>query len=205
MEYLSFIGVAWDLLKSIFVYFKPPDPREKLNHRIYIKDKIDKYLYEFNTNRLSCEDYYSDAIIRNIKKIDSYPEIFPNKKGISAWFQVSIVGLYYRGVKVLLRWTYITISEQQGWIFSTNDDENAIIVALIGYIPYENIVDVDITGDEHYQLPHIYCNFAQNGEPYEELIFCEEIEGYMNKYFMEISDYKSVKRLSTKLNIHESY
>ena len=34
-------------------------------------------------------------------------------------------------------------------------------------IPYRNIVDVDMIGDEYYPQPHIYCRFADGGAPYE--------------------------------------
>src|SRR5690606_12865631 len=39
----------------------------------------------------------------------------------------------------------------------------------IGNIPYDNIVDFDIEGDEFYICPHFYCRFDNLGEPYEEI------------------------------------
>ena len=37
----------------------------------------------------------------------------------------------------------------------------------LGRIPYRNIRAYDLKGDEYYNFPHMYCAFADNGEPYE--------------------------------------
>ena len=34
-----------------------------------------------------------------------------------------------------------------------------------------NIVECDEEGDEYYPGPHLYCKYAENGEPYESKIF----------------------------------
>ena len=38
----------------------------------------------------------------------------------------------------------------------------------VANIPYDNIVDFDVTGDEYYPFPHFYCEFNNLGAPYEE-------------------------------------
>jgi hypothetical protein len=44
-------------------------------------------------------------------------------------------------------------------------------VWAIGRIPYENIIEYDLEGDEYYSIPHVYCDFKNNGEPYEEIVY----------------------------------
>lgn len=205
MEILSLSGIIWDLVTRIYNRYKPKDPKEILKHRLYLKNKFDSYIYKFKRNREKGEDDYSEAIIRDIKNIDSYPYITKNKKGISPWFKVAIVGFYPRGVQLLLRWTYIKILNNDGWVFANNEDENSMIVGLLGNVPYELIIDVDWSGDDYNQIPHIYCKFSRKGQPYEELYFCEECDGLSGKDFIEIIDYDSVKKLSSQLGLLETY
>lgn len=47
-----------------------------------------------------------------------------------------------------------------------------------GRIPYHNIIEYDINGDEYYNCPHIYCNFSNNGTPYEDYRFVEVDNNY---------------------------
>lgn len=206
MEILSLlISPAYDILKNLYNRHKRNDPKEILKHRLYLKNKFDSYIYEFKRNLENGEAYYSEALIRDIKNMDSYPNITRNKKGISPWFKVAVVGFYPRGVQLLLRWTYIKIFNDNGWVFANKEDENSIIVGLLANIPYELIIDVDWKGDDSYQIPHIYCKFSRKGQPYEELIFCEEHEGFSGKYFIEIIDYMKVKKLSSRLGLEEIY
>ena len=41
----------------------------------------------------------------------------------------------------------------------------------LGRIPYRNIIDCDEEGDEHYPGPHLYCRFADQGQPYEAIVY----------------------------------
>jgi len=34
-------------------------------------------------------------------------------------------------------------------------------------IPFRNIRNIDMRGDEYYPMPHLYCAFADDGMPYE--------------------------------------
>lgn len=55
---------------------------------------------------------------------------------------------------------------------------NKIKVLRLLLIPYRNIVDFDTIGDEYYPQPHIYCRFADGGEPYEGSIHVLIRDGY---------------------------
>jgi hypothetical protein len=40
-------------------------------------------------------------------------------------------------------------------------------VFVTGNIPWRNILHYDMRGDEYYREPHLYCEYADAGEPYE--------------------------------------
>jgi hypothetical protein len=69
---------------------------------------------------------------------------------------------------------------------------------MTGFIPYENIEDVDWNGDSYYAYPHIYCYFDHKKEPYERIAFCEQRRLNGHVYFSELVDYKSVLKRSKK-------
>lgn len=53
-------------------------------------------------------------------------------------------------------------------------DETRYIVRKarsLGRIPYRNIIDCDEEGDEYYAGPHLYCRFADEGQPYEAIVY----------------------------------
>ena len=41
---------------------------------------------------------------------------------------------------------------------------------ILGQIPWRNIREVDEAGDHHYSGPHLYCDYADNGRPYERVV-----------------------------------
>ncbi len=66
---------------------------------------------------------------------------------------------------------------------------------LTGEIPYDYIESMNVRGDEYYYLPHIFCHFANRGEPYERLFYTvKEDMGNGHHYWKEIATYEAVKR-----------
>jgi hypothetical protein len=51
---------------------------------------------------------------------------------------------------------------------SNYKDYLKIKVAKISIIAYEDIVDYDLRGDEHYIKPHFFCKFRHDGAPFIE-------------------------------------
>src|SRR5262249_46649642 len=49
---------------------------------------------------------------------------------------------------------------------------------LLGQIPYRNIVDYDLLGDEYHGQPHLFCLFADGGRPYEHLRYASVDDPY---------------------------
>lgn len=48
-----------------------------------------------------------DVIIRDMERIDSYPESSDKNKGISPWFKAGLMGTYHKGIQVGLNWGVI--------------------------------------------------------------------------------------------------
>jgi hypothetical protein len=51
-------------------------------------------------------------------------------------------------------------------------------VFITGKIPWRNILHYDMRGDRHYPQPHLYCQFADAGRPYESYGYFIAGEGY---------------------------
>lgn len=141
------------------------------------------------------QKYKPRIIVRSIDD-ESYPESVEVPSGsISPWFRVEFCGHYHGGVEVYLNIEYIvvdkssdawsTITYGEGGLPSTTREEeffketpySVVKVFVIGRIPFRNIFEVDEDGDEFYAEPHLYCKFADRGEPYEEVIR-REVDGY---------------------------
>src|SRR6185503_8446149 len=106
---------------------------------------------------------YGEAIIRDVRRADLYPEVDRDRKGISPWFRVGLLGLYHRGLQVGLRIEGLCYDEPAGgWRYSNykSGEKPDINAFLVGRIPFERIVTVDWDGDEYYGFPHVYCRFA---------------------------------------------
>jgi len=62
--------------------------------------------------------------------------------------------------------------DEEGSIVRTEE----VTAAVLGYIPYSNIIDYDIDGDEYYQCPHIYCDYTNTVDPYEYVRFAKNTD-----------------------------
>ncbi len=113
-----------------------------------------------------------DVIIRDMRRVDKYPDIDDKSKGISPWFRVYLVGTYHRGIFVAMSVGRLTQhSDGSRWRYTIYEsgETGDINALLIGSIPYEYIDNVDWDGDEYYHYPHIYCFFSNKLEQYEQL------------------------------------
>jgi hypothetical protein len=165
-------------------------PGELLKHSEDLKKKFQEEIYKCRVEKLR-----KDVIIRDADRIKAYPNVDVNPKGISPWFKAGLISTYHRGIMVALRSGTLTESPD-GYRFTDYKigEKGDIRVYLIGKIPYEFIEGVDFDGDEYYYLPHIYCRFANKGEPYEELVYCEEVEmGNGHLYYSEREKYQNAK------------
>lgn len=195
---LIFIGL--EIFRRYEVHFikregKNLSPGELVKHREELRKQFQEEIHKCRAKNLR-----KDVIIRHVNRMDSYPEVDENHKGISPWFKAALLDTYHKGILVWLRSGTLT-SGPDGYCFTNYKKEKKgdIKVLMIGKIPYEYIEGVNFDGDEYYYLPHIYCHFANKGEPYEEIVFCEEIDmGNGHPYYKEIVDYQTVQKNSIR-------
>ena len=156
-----------------------------------------KWKAECEANLRSITQYGNrgEAIIRDVKRMDSYPDVDDHTRRISPWFKVELKGLYHRGVEVFLRVERLRFyAETNEWKYAKSDDPESIKAFLVARIPFEIIKTVEWDGDEYYPVPHIYCEFARKGQPYEALVFCEPHDGVDHPFFIEVAKYEDIKK-----------
>jgi hypothetical protein len=143
-----------------------------------------------------------EAIIRDVKRIHSYPYTGGKRKAISPWFKVDLLGTNDRGLQVGLKLVGLKYEPgEKAWRFCNySGGESADLNAyLVGLIPFERIVSINWEGDEYDHTPHIYCSFTSKRKaPYEELIICERRHLNQHEYYSEIAKYEQVRKLSKK-------
>jgi len=190
-------GFLYRLLKDLLRWVKGRKGNLSPEDRLASREKW-KSVFEEKIAERRRDGLRSDVVVRDVKRLDQYPNIQENEKGISAWFKVGLVGTYHKGIMVQLNWIGIVLDEQ-GWRLRTQKDpkDSGLTAALIGYVPYENIASVDWEGDEYYCHPQLFCHFdARKGEPYERLAYCERKQDRHVEWYSEIATYEEVKERS---------
>jgi len=171
-------------------------PQQKLELRMKWKPEIEE--------RLACQrkkQYDGDIIIRDMRRIDHYPEAREGR-GISAWFKVGLIYTYERGMMVGLSWEGLKYTEDGKLRFTGRDEESDVTLMRTGLIPYECIESIDWNGDRSYNEPHIYCHFDQrHHQPYERIVFCDRRDTPNYSYWLIVEDFEPVKKRSQKLGV----
>lgn len=195
LEYFS-ISVLYSLAKDGIAALRRRkrhlSPSDIVQLRQKWKPTFEARIWETYKNTLR-----NDVIIRDMKRIDTYPD-FDKKKGISPWFRVNLLGTYYRGILVGMEAEMLTKHDQEGTIWRLTNypagEEGDIKVILIGSIPYENIDNVDWDGDEYYRFPQVYCFFTHKNEPYERVAYyTERINPGGLPFYTEVAPYEQVR------------
>ncbi|SAL86947.1 hypothetical protein AWB68_08213 [Caballeronia choica] len=136
------------------------------------------------------------AVIIHSIDDEVYPSVDTAGSGtISPWFRAEFAGHYHTGIEVYIGLEHIIVDRSdnawstmefgKGGLGAASDPEKAFAntrydvlkVFIVGRIPFRNIFDVDEDGDEYYPGPHLYCRYADAGEPYE-MIVRREVDGY---------------------------
>jgi hypothetical protein len=156
----------------LFAYFGVNLNMEKNNRIATIRRNIK--LKKRMINDFANEKCYH-VIIRSIDDM-SYPEVDDSKVGISSWFKVDFKDFYHNGIEVVLRMEEGIFDNKGYWDIVESKDTiskgkySTGNILIVGRIPYVNIIDYDIDGDGFYRCPHIYCDFNNSGQPYEDIV-----------------------------------
>jgi hypothetical protein len=198
LEYLS-INFAYQVGKDLYARFRGGrrhlTPSQIIELRSKWKPQFEERIWDNHRKELR-----SDAIIRDMSRLDKYPEIDEKEKGISPWFRLGLVGTFHRGIYVAHGWGGL-IKDGAGWRYPNYKagETGELKVLLVSSIPYQNIEHVDWNGDEYYNYPHIYCWFNNKKVPYERTgIYVQHdpiSEGAL-PWFEEVAPVEDVKRRS---------
>jgi hypothetical protein len=203
----SLINPIWQVLtaawKKVRGRRRGLTPQDVVAMRMKWKPEFEQRIQERRRKKLR-----RDVIVRDVRRLDGYPHIEEGEKGISSWIRVALVGTYQAGIQLHLGWHKIVPGFLGGWRLPGPDDQDRprLKVALIAYVPYEQIEGIDWDGDEYYGFPVLYCHFENRKDgPYERLAFseCRVIEHPSGdyEYYSDIADATEVIRASKKLGI----
>jgi hypothetical protein len=204
LEYLApgfLYSLAKDGVAAIRMMRRRLTPSEVVALRQKWKPVFDEKIWEAHKN-----GHGIDVYIRDIKRIENYPDAKETAKGISPWFRAGLMGTYHRGILVGLRRTVLT-KHGKSWRFTNYaaGERGDLKVILLGNIRYEDIDNINWDGDEYLELPHIYCFFTNKGEPYEHLgFYTERTNPGGLPFYTEVAPYDQVRRLSRKLGLKDA-
>jgi hypothetical protein len=169
-------------------------PSERVQHQEALRTQFQDHIAEHRAKKLR-----KDVIIRHVNRMDSYPNV-EERPGISPWFKLGLLDTYHMGIIVGLGWHgLITCKDGLRRADYKAGEQGDVTAMLTGEIPYDYIDAMNPRGDEYYYLPHIFCQFANRGEPYERLFYTQEVDmGHGHSYWKEIATYGEVDAMTKK-------
>ena len=168
-----------DWIKGKIASLKKKDPKEILQCRTKMKKEISEGFYRWH----KAGNTRDEIIVRDLNRMDNYPDFDNSTKGISPWFRVGYKGLYTRGIEVFLSMPMHASLKDGKWELSHDGQEGGKLAYQVGRIPFENIVSIDWDGDEYYGYPHFYCSFSNKRQPYEKIVYCELCKTHEGGYY----------------------
>jgi hypothetical protein len=96
--------------------------------------------------------------------------------GISGWFLLEVLDFYHGGLECIIgmevalidtetrKWSFLS-DHQNKFSFPPRFSKEKVFRSV--RIPWRNILHYDMSGDQHYPQPHLYCAFADSGTPYD--------------------------------------
>jgi hypothetical protein len=120
---------------------------------------------------------YSEVIIHDLERTGDYLKIDDSPGVISSWFKHELFDFYNNGLLVILRVSRGIIDEGGRWSILRDGEQfdesifAEVHILELGNIPFRNIRHYELRGDNHYNMPHVYCAFADAGTPYEDYSF----------------------------------
>jgi hypothetical protein len=191
---------AFSAFKSWWRQHRPP-AKEVIERRIKMRQDIEQHLQwskryinkpATETHLATCIEVidFEEIIIRDIRRMDEFPEIDKEGIGISSWFKVTVVGLYDRGIEVFLSDSRSVIQTENGWCLLPpgRHSESALFAASVGRIPFHFIERIDWSrSDPYYFAPHFYCHFSGPlRRPYEDVIYKAKLYPSVSENYQEI-------------------
>lgn len=83
----------------------------------------------------------------------------------TGYFRVDIYDFYFNGLIVTDGFVEVKLTQLK----NSKKISNKMKALRLGYIPFENIIEYDMEGDEFYSNPHLYCEFINVCDPFEKI------------------------------------
>lgn len=116
---------------------------------------------------------HSDVLIRSI-----YDTKYPDNTRLTGdnsagYFRAEVFDFYHNGLQVGASPYGMTAKVKvKEWIDGEEVDAiEEMHLRVIGCIPFENIIAYDADGDEYYRFPHLFCDFPNGSDPFEEILY----------------------------------
>ncbi|MES2006324.1 MAG: restriction endonuclease [Bacteroidota bacterium] len=155
------------------------------------KDFLDKVVlsdpekFQYFTNHPYTKFISTNFIIRSTD--DTLYPCIDEKATISGWFKTMIFDFYTDGLDFWLGAAMgqkIIMDKQGRWELIEHGDKrqedpkySVHKVKVIGRLPYYNIVDYKIDGDDIQPEPHLFCRCCFDGSPFEKIYYKQYIQG----------------------------
>lgn len=166
------------------------DPKRILEQRLRWKAEIENHLRWIDKST-----GYGQAVIRNIRKLDGYPEVDKDANP-HPWYRVGVKGLFADRFLEVFFGTPKGLKRfgSKSWRMTRDDEAYDVLASVVGRIPLEWIARIDWDGDEFYSFPHIYCRFKQKWGPYKQALFFSREEGFERPIYRELIDLDTAKK-----------
>jgi hypothetical protein len=161
---------------------------ERIVRRLATKENIEQ-----NLPSKSKWGNRGDATVRDVYRVDDYPNTDGRTRGISSWFKVELKDLYHRGIEVFIGIEYIQLDERRKTWRSVRKSDADLKGFIVGRIPFDWIAEIDWDGDEYYGGPHIYCRYiGKHKQPYEDIVVYYKERG--DDFLWLLNDYTQARR-----------
>lgn len=177
-----FFGIDLSLNRknSIDVIKRNIKMKERMHNELYKQNvKMDTDLFFQRQKNPALRFNFGEVILRSIDD-NKYPNFDD-----AVYIKCELYDFYYGGIKLFISpgWRNIKIKQ---------DGSEEIIKAMtVGFLPFTNIIDYDLLGDEYYRIPHIYCDFVNKNNPYEKIGYAsyDDYSGFQmikDEYIVEV-------------------
>ncbi|MGN7885415.1 hypothetical protein [Dyadobacter sp. 22481] len=144
----------------------------ELVSRITMKKRIEKDFADWLNFDPENRRFRSRMIIHSSTD-RHYPE-HKNENGPWTWFSAEIAHLSNNGLSFINEITDLYVNESNLWTSKCPSDLSGfrtVRAAKISIVAFEDIIDYDLVGDEHYRCPHFYLRFNDQNSPFSEFYY----------------------------------
>lgn len=110
----------------------------------------------------------SEVLIRSIYDTN-YPKNTLLEENGTGYFKAEVYDFYHNGLMVRSYPYCIDARVRFKQLGNEQNVEKDVRLETIHCIPFENIIAYDMEGDEYYPYPHLYCDFINGSDPFEEV------------------------------------